>query len=242
MIKFPIPARWKSMFLPTGYISFQFIYIFLTVIQCSVQTHTWPSNKFPGFIDIWAELLLETLWLACVPLFIVNVDTWSGLWERRWVFLQTPQFLFNVCPTLACRLLFTHLGHCGHGGNSSCCKSDAFAARTQETGRRRQPLPTLTCVCIEGWEGFPEPEHDVHLKQPVGDHTEDEEERRTAKQEPDGKEDIRICRYTWDTKTQNIDKIGNHPNHTRFCIVCLCLFFFPIYIHIYLYIKIAGIH
>lgn len=113
------------------------------------------------------------------------------------------------------------------------------AARTQETRvqRRRQPLSTLTCVCIEDWEGSPEPKHDVHLKQPVGDHTEDEEKCRAAKEEPDRKDDIRICRYKETQKKKNIGAIVNHHNHIRFCIVCLCLWwqvFFHLYTHIFI--------
>lgn len=54
---------------------------------------------------------------------------------------------------------------------------------------------TPTCVCVEDWEGAPEPKRHVHLKQPVGEDTEDEEKCGGAKQEPDWKKQIWICRY-----------------------------------------------
>lgn len=55
-------------------------------------------------------------------------------------------------------------------------------------------LSTPTCVCVEDREGAPEPKYHVHLKQSVGEDTEDEEKCGSAKQEPDWKSQIWICR------------------------------------------------
>lgn len=136
--------------------------------------------------------------------------------------LLTAHFMLMRCTTFAAACFFTPLGGCRSIANSS------FRSVTQLRRAGRKPgwgvvegseSSTPTCVRVEDWEGAPEPKHHVHLIQPVGEDTEDEEECGGAKQEPDWKNQIWICTYK-ETQTAKHSRIVNGRRHNQFCIVC----------------------